>query len=185
MTKPANIAGIEKATNISWDDWLKFLDSKNAKNLSHKEIAEHVYSKLEKQLENAGWWSQSVTVAYEQHIGRRQPGQRSDGSFEVAISKRFTGDIDEVFSAWLSFIKDRTSFDENPITNEPTMTKTDINRHWAVNLADGTRVSVDVNSYSPPKTNLTITHAKLKDHESLEKWRSFWKQFLNDLSVSN
>ena len=33
------------------------------------------------------WWSQHVTVAYEQARGIREPGQRQDGSFEASVSR--------------------------------------------------------------------------------------------------
>ena len=39
MTKSANIESIEKATGISWEDWLKFLDKAGAHSMSHPDIA--------------------------------------------------------------------------------------------------------------------------------------------------
>ncbi len=93
MTRAANIPAIEKSTNIAWTEWLLFLESIGAKNLSHKEIAQHVHNKLKASHENSGWWAQGITVAYEQHIGRRKPGQTNDGFFQVAVSKTLAGTI--------------------------------------------------------------------------------------------
>ena len=89
MTKPVSIAGIVKATKITWPEWLSFFKNVGAKDLTHPEIAAKAYEKMAASQDSRRWWSQAVTVAYEQHIGRRQPGQRSDGTYEVTLNKTF------------------------------------------------------------------------------------------------
>ncbi len=42
MTKPANIASIEKATNKSWQQWLDELEENGARELSHIELAKKI-----------------------------------------------------------------------------------------------------------------------------------------------
>jgi hypothetical protein len=74
MTKPENTNAIEKATDKSWTQWVKELDAMGARELSHKDLALKLYNQLDGQLENHGWWAQGITVAYEQHIGKRIPG---------------------------------------------------------------------------------------------------------------
>lgn len=76
MTQPANIAAIEKATDISWAEWLEFLEGINAKDSRHKEIAERVHAEFISTNANNecnGWWVQGIAIAYEQYVGRRQP----------------------------------------------------------------------------------------------------------------
>jgi hypothetical protein len=46
-----------------------------------------VYRELEGTIEQLGWWTQAVTMAYEQYIGRPVPGQRPDGTFQKSVSK--------------------------------------------------------------------------------------------------
>ncbi len=110
MTKSSNIDAIEQKTSTSWEGWLDYLKSIDAENLPHKDIADHVRSKLASSLENAGWWAQSITVAYEQHIGRRNPGQRSDGSYEATASKTINGSMDDAMNAWLNLISGKKDF---------------------------------------------------------------------------
>ncbi len=181
MTKPANIEGIETATNITWKKWLSFFDSIGAKNLSHPEIAQKAYDKMFETQASRGWWSQSVAVAYEQHIGRRQPGQRSDGTYEVTLSKTFTGNMDEAMQAWVDLVGDTTEFSDIPISGEPSSTDTEKWRHWRVGLNDGTKVNVDTTANGADKATLTVTNTKLKDIKDVERWRLFWKEFLKNL----
>lgn len=181
MTKPANIESIEKTTKILWDDWLKFFKAIDAKDLAHREIADKVYEKLKDSLENAGWWSQTLTVAYEQHIGRRKPGQRSDGTYEAAVTKTIGNTMDDAMQLWLNFADEGQNFNGVKFDGEPSKTKTSINRHWAVNLADGTRVSADANVRSSGKAMISITHSKLKNAGDKDQWHSYWKNIIEKL----
>ena len=182
MTKPVNTKAIEEATGISWSGWLHNLDAVNARGLLHREIADKAYEKLEGLgLDiNNGWWSQSIAVAYEQHIGRRQPGQRSDGTFEITVSKTLGGSITDAFDLWQKVAQNHNEFGSVNINSQPTITGSGKRRHWAVNLADGSRVNSDVDDYGG-KTRIAITHTKLKDVQAQERWRLFWKELLQSL----
>lgn len=180
MTKPVNITAIEEATHTTWTEWLAFLESINAEQLPHKEIAQQVYEKLKSTQKNGGWWAQGITVAYEQYIGRRQPGQRSDGTYEVSINKTLPGTMDNVMQAWVHFVGDRKEFNDILIAKPPTTSATDKRHHWGCSLADGSRVNVDVYQKSSEKTNFTITHTKLSNQENAERWRVYWKTFIHN-----
>lgn len=181
MTKPVNIPAIEEVTKTTWTEWVTFLDGIGAKGLPHKDIAERVYTKLESMGEQGGWWAQAVTVAYEQHIGRRQPGQRSDGSFEVSVSKVVSGSLDDAMKIWQKVVAGKTEFNKVKIVGEPTTTQTDKRRHWACNLADGTRLNADAYPKSPGKVSLVIVHTKLNDAKASETWRTYWKELISSL----
>jgi hypothetical protein len=181
MTKSSNIPAIEKATKIKWAEWLVFLEKIKAKELDHTQMADKIYQKLKPSLNNAGWWSQAVAVAYEQHIGRRKPGQRSDGTYEVAINKTLNGDMDQAINAWLKLIKDWSDFGGVKFIGKPSMTATDKRRHWGVNLTDGSRVNADVYPKSADKVNLSVTHMKLASEKAKETWRAYWKSALENL----
>lgn len=180
MTKPSNIPTIEKATGISWDDWLSYFDEIGAKDLSHKEIAERVHEKLV-HLENGGWWSQGVTVAYEQHIGRREPGQRSDGSYETSASKTVDGTMDDVLEKWIQLTTDKPGFNGVALEKEPTWSATEKWRNWRCALVDGTRVAVSIYQKTPEKASLGLGHLKLKSNDEAETWKVYWKEFLKEL----
>lgn len=84
MIQPVNADAITKGTAQSWKEWLAFLEAINAHSMPHDEIARRVRETGDA----SGWWAQTIAVAYEQHIGRRVPGQASDGTFQVSRSQR-------------------------------------------------------------------------------------------------
>lgn len=178
MTKPSNFAAIEKTTGKTWEEWVKYLEGIGAKDLPHKDIANHVRNKLKTTQENAGWWAQSITVAYEQHIGRRKPGQRNDGTYEVSATKTRPGNMDDAIKVWLFLVHGKKEFSGVAITKAPTISQTDKRRHWSCGLADGSRVHADVSEKSPGKVLLAITHEKLDSQKATEKWRGYWKSLL-------
>ncbi|MBU5900220.1 hypothetical protein JVW24_24175, partial [Vibrio cholerae O1] len=49
-------------------------------------------------------WVQGAVVAYEQEIGRRVPGQRADGTFDVAVSRTVTGERGDVIDRVASLV---------------------------------------------------------------------------------
>lgn len=157
MTKPSNISAIEKTTKQSWSEWLTYLEAIGAKDLTHKEIAQKVYDKL-----GDGWWAQSVTVAYEQHIGRRQPGQRNDGGYEISVSKTLTGNMDAALQEWLHLVAGKTEFSNVAISGEPKTSETEKWRHWRCTLSDGSRVNAAVYQKTPEKPILPSVIPSLK-----------------------
>src|ERR1700752_4374658 len=60
-----------RATGKAWDEWLKLLDRAGAKKMPHKDIA----LMLSRQFKVPDWWSQMVTVGYEQARGLRKAYQ--------------------------------------------------------------------------------------------------------------
>ena len=58
---------VARATGRAWDEWLKVLDRAGAKTMPHKEIA----LLLSRKFDVPDWWSQMVTVGYEQARGLR------------------------------------------------------------------------------------------------------------------
>jgi hypothetical protein len=181
MTKTANVQAIEEATGRKWGDWILFMAKLGAERLPHSEIANRVYDELNGRLDNPGWWAQAVTVAYEQHIGRRAPGQRADGTYEFSLSRTLAGTMDEVFERWLRHVADRTDFNGVLIAKTPTTSQTATRRHWGCGLEGGARLSADVNPKDAGKSILTVTHAKLPSAEEAERWKAYWRSELEAL----
>src|SRR5262245_40836253 len=75
---------VKKATGCGWDRWLATLDGAGCAKLSHKEIAKRIHERWPKV---GGWWSQMVTVGYEQARGLRKANQNCDGDWQVSSSK--------------------------------------------------------------------------------------------------
>lgn len=170
-TKPTNIKSLETGTGKSWEYWLDFLESIHAKDLPHDEIARKVNEHGANE-----WWSQGVTIAYEQHLRRRKPGQTCNGDFQVTVSKTVAGNMDEALAKWLETVKDSSEFNGMKITRAGNVSQTKKWRYWRCGLEDGSAVSVNIQTKpSADKSMLAINHDKLQNGEDVERWRTYWK----------
>ncbi len=177
MTKSQSIESIEKATGRSWKEWNKFFSDHSAKELDHKSIASLVHKELEGKIDSAGWWSQAITVAYEQYIGRREPGQKSDGTYEVSVSKTVEGTRDEVYASYAEKLSQTEQFNNLTTDNERTST-TPVRSYWKCDFSDGSKIIWSFEQKNPGKVLLVAMHTGLASSESAVKWRDFWKEYL-------
>ena len=78
MNEPKNSKALATGSGIGWPEWVAYLEPH--KNLNHAAMAKLVLEKINQAgaSKSPEWWAQGVTIAYEQHIGRRQPGQTCD-----------------------------------------------------------------------------------------------------------
>ncbi|MGD8168765.1 hypothetical protein ACEXOS_021240 [Herbiconiux sp. P16] len=180
-TRAANISAIEKATEQPWDEWMTYLASIDAANRSHAEIAREVYERLAATHPNSGWWAQGITVAYEQEIGRREPGQSCDGDFAVGASKTLTASLDEALEAWVALAGERVEFSGVPVTREGQASSSEKWRYWRCGLDDGTLVAVNIYEKAPGKASVGVQHTKLESAVAVEHWRGYWKGLLKEL----
>jgi hypothetical protein len=165
---------IEKATGAPWQMWYTRLEKMGARDLSHKDIA----AKLVSQYQVAGWWAQSLTVRYEQVIGRRKIGQNNKGEFSVGVSKTISATMNEAFHWWLTTVQSRTEFNGIEIISSST-TETEKWRHYRAALKDGSRVVVGIYAKTSAKAGLGLQHEKLTSSQSAEDWRAYWKALLS------
>jgi hypothetical protein len=94
MTKIGDDA-VKKATGKEWSEWFRILDRVKANTKSHREIVDILYKK-----HGIGpWWSQMVTVTYEQQRGMRALHEKADG-FAASVSRTISAPIDELYTAW-------------------------------------------------------------------------------------
>ncbi|GAB2586415.1 hypothetical protein Aab01nite_51600 [Paractinoplanes abujensis] len=184
MATNARIKPVEKATNRTWDEWLAFMDGIGARELDHKQIALAVHHELDGTgVEPLGWWTQAVTVAYEQFIGRRIPGQRPDGTFQMSVSKSTTMGMQELMNAWAAYAPaDPYVTGLLAADATPRISGTDRRITWRVNAADGSQIIVT----SEPKPNgtasivaaqLGLATPKLND-QARAGWAAVVKRFL-------
>lgn len=175
--KSSNIEAITKATGKPWGQWLEQLESAGAEDLSHKPLASMIYQLMPADLENPGWWAQSVAIAYEQHIGRRVPGQASDGSFKGSVSTTLSMDLEGALQSWVSAVTAISEFNGARLTAQPAVSGSEKWRYWKAQFSDGSRVSVNI-TMKGNKASVSADHAKLANPQQLEGWKSFWRQIL-------
>ncbi|GIE97641.1 hypothetical protein [Paractinoplanes rishiriensis] len=153
MTEVSRIKPVERATNRSWDEWVAFMERVDARSLDHKGIALKVYEELDGSgVEPLGWWTQAVTVAYEQYIGRRIPGQRPDGTFQLSVSKATKLGMRELMDAWVAFAG-RDAFVAGLDTGDVKVSGTGKRITWRAKVGDGSSIIVT----SEPKANGTAS----------------------------
>ncbi|AGZ41725.1 hypothetical protein [Actinoplanes friuliensis] len=146
------IKPVERATDRTWDEWLTFMDGIDARNLDHQAIALKVYEELQGKVDPLGWWTQAVTVAYEQHIGRRIPGQRPDGTFQTSVSKATKLGMQDLMDRWVTFAATDPDV-QKVIATDPRVSGTDRRITWRVKAADDSFITIT----SEPKPTGTAT----------------------------
>jgi hypothetical protein len=179
MTKPSNVKALETGSGISWEEWIEFFDGHEK--LNHAELATMALERIIETGKSSSpeWWAQGVAVAFEQHIGRRLPGQQNDGSFAVTVSKTFDGDMDAALAQWVAKVGDTREFNGVKLNGEPRTSQTEKWRYWRANLADGSTLAMNFQTKANgEKTAAALNHDKIPNSEAAEKWRAFWKQYL-------
>lgn len=183
MTVPASrISSIESGTGIAWADWLTFFEPH--RDLDHTAMAKHALEHIlaEGSSSSPEWWAQGATVAYEQHIGRRGVGERCDGTFSATVSKTLPGTMDVILARLEAAGATRTEFAGIPVESAPTTSSTDKWRYWRVKLADGSRVSINVQTKpSGDRSTAAVNHDDLDSNERVAELKAWWKDYLGSL----
>ena len=170
-TKPADTEAISKGTARSWNDWLAWLDGIGAGELSHSEIARRIVATGDA----SSWWAQAITVAFEQHIGRRKPGQRAGGGFEVSATRTLSGDVVWLFSALIARHAGAQALDGVALDGDPRTSVTPKRSYWRCRLSDGSGVQISLEGKAGSKVLVAATHDRLGSEEDIAPWRAFWK----------
>ena len=166
---------VHRATGKSWNEWFQLLDSDKAMTLPHAEIAKLLHEK-----HGAGdWWSQMVTVEYEQARGLREKHQTADG-YEVSASKTLNVPVDTAFRAWDDADERRKWLADPNITVTTSTAPKSMRALWT----DGvTRVSVNFYPKGDDKSQVTVQHLKLADGNAAAKMKQYWFEQLERLQA--
>ncbi|MFK0084851.1 hypothetical protein [Glutamicibacter sp. NPDC090743] len=176
-TKSSNLPAIAKATGIEWDQWCAKLRAGGADQLTHKQIAELAFTHMPPTVDTPGWWAQSVAVAYEQHIGRRLPGQSQDGTFQGSVSSTIDADLDTALERWIACVQGRQEFNGHQLSEPARTSGSERWRYWRADFSDGTKTQVDI-GLKGGKSSVAINITKAGTPEQVSGWKSFWRQIL-------
>ena len=173
-TKPkVSDEALKKATGRDWNEWAVLLDAEGAARMKHPEIARVVDQKF-----NAGpWWSQMVTVGYEQMRGLRVLHQKA-GGFEVSRSKTIAAPIARVYTAWTSPSLRKKWLADPDVDVSTTMEHKHVRFGWVDGNSRATAYFVDKGE----KTAVTVQHSKLRDAKAAEKMKKYWGAQLDALA---
>ncbi|WP_306367474.1 hypothetical protein [Nocardiopsis sp. CC223A] len=165
---------VRERTGRGYDEWFAVLDAWGATGRTHKEIAAH----LVREQGVAGWWAQSLTVAYEQERGMRAPGQRRDG-YSASASKTVRAPMEEVFAA-LSKKDVRERWLAGPGL---TVRSDNPPKRVTADLGDGTRVVFYLTAKDPDRVSVAVEQSRLAGPEAVAEAKESWRERLGRLKT--
>ena len=174
MANKISDEAVKKSTGKVWSEWFALLNKAGAKKMEHKAIAEMLYKKYGL----SGWWSQMVTVQYEQEIKGRKKHETPKG-YQISKSKTLSFSASKVFSV-IQYAALRKSWLKSP---DFTITKSMKNKSIRGKCVDDkTNVEFQFYSKDKAKTQLVVQHNKISSEKEAEKLKKLWEQNLNLLT---
>jgi uncharacterized protein YndB with AHSA1/START domain len=166
---------VAKATGKAWDQWLAILDKAGAVAMPHKAIA----SLLSEKFRVPPWWSQMVTVGYEQARGLRKPHQKADG-FAASASRTVAAGLDRLYGAWADPALRAVWLGGAPIEVKRATDGKSMRIAWKAGAS-----SVDVNFYpaGAGRSRVQVEHGRLADEKARAAQKGFWGGALDRLKA--
>jgi len=178
--KPTRLAGVGseavlKATGRAWDEWLRLLDRAGAKALGHKDIA----LMLSRKFSVPDWWSQMITVGYEQARGLRAVYQKADG-YSAYASKTVGTQLARLYAAWSNPVQRARWLPDAPVEVSRSTDGKSIRMRWT---QGGSRVDVGFYPKGAEKSMVAVEHGRLDDPKAVARQKAFWSAALARLKV--
>lgn len=160
---------VKAKTGKTWPEWIATIDKAGGRSMSHQEIA----ALLADTHGVPPWWTQMVTVGYEQAVGKRVAMQKADG-FAASASKTLNVSAAAVFKAF-NDSRARTAW----ITDAFTIRKATPPKSLRITWKDGTS-HVDVNIYAKGarKAQVSLQHTKLASARTAGQMKKYWRAAL-------
>lgn len=165
---------VQAKTGKGWAEWIALLDQAGAKEMAHKDIATYLSQKQKV----PDWWSQMVTVGYEQARGLRAKHEKPEG-YQISRSKTLTAPAAVLYAAWADKRK-RTRWLKAPLTVRTATPDKSLRVLWG----DG-QSSLDVNFYpkGEGKCQVVVQHSKIANARAADKLKVFWGDTLDALQA--
>ena len=166
---------VVEATGRGWEAWFEALDGWNAASRSHTETAR--WLRDEQGVES--WYSQSITVGYEQARGLRAPGERADG-FAIGASKTIAVPVERLFEAF----EDESLREQWLPGGELHLRTATATRSARYDWEDGsTRVNVGFDRAGDAKSRVALSHERLPDADAADAMKAWWRERLSALKT--
>lgn len=157
---------VARATGKGWDEWLSILDGQGASALPHAGIVQLLH-------ETPGvgeWWSQMITVGYEQARGLRLKHQKPDG-FQISVSKTINASVAHAFAACDSPARRRRWLpDQDLVIRRSTPLKS------IRALLAGTKTALVISfmEKGPTRCAVVIEHSRITSASAAARLKSMW-----------
>ena len=163
---------VKQATGSTWERWVKALDHDGGKEMSHRDLARHIFEKYH----TPSWWTQTVAVGYERIRGLRARGQQRSGTWVINKSKTIAVPMKKLFAAFHDARK-RAKWLDAKLTVRTAIPEKSMRIEWN----DGT--AVDVGFYPRgEKSQIALSHRKLASKADADRMRAFWSERLEALA---
>jgi uncharacterized protein YndB with AHSA1/START domain len=166
---------LARATGRAWDQWLALLDKAGAATMPHKAIAKMLSEKYAV----PPWWSQMITVGYEQARGMREAYQKADG-YSASVSRTMATGIERLYGAWADPALRTLWLGAAPVVVTRSKDEKSMNMAWT---AGGSRVEVNFTPQGAGKSRVAVQHDKLADREAVVEKKGFWAGALGRLKA--
>jgi len=166
---------VARATGKGWDEWLKVLDRAGARSMEHKEIA----LLLSRKCGVPNWWSQMVTVGYEQARGLRDVYQHADG-YAANTSRTFEVDVERLFGAWKDPRVRLRWMMQAPVELRRAVEPKSIRMTWT---NGDSRVEANFFAKGPGRSQVQVEHARLPNARAVTRQKAYWAEALARLKA--
>ena len=172
MAKKISDDAVKRGTGKIWKQWFSVLDKAGAKKMEHKAIAKLLNTKYGL----SGWWSQMVTVQYEQDIKGRKKHETKSG-FQVSRTITLPYAATKIFNAVNSPLNRIVWLTDPAITITKSTRNKSIRAKW---VDRKTNIEIQFYAKDANKTQLVIQHNKLSSAKDAANMKIYWgKQFIN------
>jgi uncharacterized protein YndB with AHSA1/START domain len=166
---------VARATGKAWDQWLAILDRAGAAAMPHKAIAALLAGKFGV----PGWWSQMVTVGYEQARGLRKPHEKADG-FAASASRTVAAGLDRLYGAWADPKLRALWLGDAPFQVRRATDGKSLRITWT---AGPSNVDVYFSPAPGGKSRVQVEHGRLPDARARAAQKDYWAGALERLKA--
>jgi Activator of Hsp90 ATPase homolog 1-like protein len=169
-------AAVKAKTGKVWKEWFEILDEAGAKKMPHKEIAK--YLSTEQGVDP--WWSQMVSVTYEQQRGLRDVHEKPEG-YEVGVSRTVNASLSKLYLAVANQKRRATWLDEHGLVVRTATPNKTIRLTW---IDKKSSVEIYFNARGDQKSQVVVQHRKLPDAKAAARMKTYWSKALDRLRQS-
>lgn len=173
MAKKISDEAVQKSTGKTWKNWFSLLNKAGAKKMEHKDIAQLLYKKYGL----SGWWSQMVTVQYEQEIKGRKKHETASG-FQISKSITLSAPVNKIFNTINSPLKRIEWLNDPAITITKSTKDKSIRGKWSDKKAN---IEFQLYPQEIIKTQVVVQQSRIKSAKEAEAMKTYWGKQLNNL----
>ena len=175
MVKSISDEAVKKNTGKIWREWFSILNEVDARRLEHKEIAKLLLERYGL----SGWWSQMVTVQYEQEVKGRKNYEKPEG-YQVSKSITLPFSVTKIFNV-VKTPAYRKKWLKNP---DFKITTAKNNKSIRAKWVDGnTNIEFQFYPKENGKVQLVVQHSKITSSKEAEKMKKYWEKNLTNLKI--